>query len=82
MNQALGIFLIALTPAVGADLTHATVVVSASLTGPERKAVALLVDSVRERTRITWAVTEKSPAAGNPVVTVRQAPPYSTVRSL
>ena len=45
----------------------------AGLTGPERKAVSLLVDAVRERTRITWAVNETSPGAGKPVVSVRQA---------
>ena len=33
--------------AQAADLTHATVVAAASLTGPERKAAAMLVDAVR-----------------------------------
>ena len=47
--------------ALAADLTHATVVAPATLTGPERKAVSLLIDSVRERTRITWPVGRRIP---------------------
>ncbi|MCX6626342.1 MAG: hypothetical protein NTW28_01745 [Candidatus Solibacter sp.] len=77
MIKALALLLITMTPAVGADLTHATVVAPAGLTGPERKAVALLVDSVRERTRITWVVSEVSPGPGKPLVTIRQMAPGS-----
>jgi hypothetical protein len=57
--------------AQAADLTHATVVAPATLTGPERKAVAMLVDAVRERTRIMWAVAGADPASG-PVVRIRR----------
>jgi Glycosyl hydrolase family 20, domain 2 len=57
-----------------ADLTHATVVAPANLTGPERKAVSLLVDAVRERTRITWSVAATDPGPGAPVVRIAQAP--------
>jgi len=57
--------------AQAADLTHATVVAPASLSGPERKAVTMLVDAVRERTRITWAVAAADPSTG-PVVRVRR----------
>src|SRR5580765_2000469 len=57
--------------AQAADLTHATVVAPASLTEPERKAAAMLVDAVRERTRITWAVAGADPATG-PVVRIRR----------
>lgn len=56
-----------------ANLTHATVVAPASLTGPERKAVALLVDAVRERTRISWPVVSADPGPGKPVVRIYQA---------
>jgi hypothetical protein len=59
---------------LASDLTHTSVVAPPSLTGPERKAVALLVDSVRERTRITWTVAAANPGAGKAVVTVQQAP--------
>ena len=57
--------------AAAADFTHATVVTPANLSGPERKAVAMLVDSVRERTRITWPVATAIPTAG-PTVRIRR----------
>ena len=60
---------------LASDFTHTTVVAPPNLTGPERKAVALLIDSVRERTRIAWTVAAANPGAGKPVVTVQQAPP-------
>lgn len=60
-----------------ADLTHATVVAPSTLTSPERKAVALLVDAVRERSRLSWPVAATSPGAGKPVVTVHRAPANS-----
>src|SRR6266702_5042062 len=71
--KELGILLLMMAPALGADLSHATVVAGAELTGPERKAMGLLVDSVRERSRITWTVAAGNPGAGKAVVVVRQA---------
>ena len=62
-----------------ADLTRATVVAPTTLTGPERKAVALLVDAVRQRTRIAWPVAAMSPGAGKAVVTVRRASAATTL---
>jgi hypothetical protein len=56
-----------------ADLTHATVVAPSTLTGPERKAVTLLVDAVRERTRLSWPVVTADPGPGKPVVTISHA---------
>ena len=53
-----------------ADFTHATVVTPANLTGPERKAVGLLIDAVRERTRITWPVATAEPPAGTAAVRI------------
>jgi hypothetical protein len=55
------------------DLSRATVVVPANFGGPERKAVSMLVDAVRERTRITWAVAGADPGASQPVVLIRRA---------
>jgi hypothetical protein len=56
-----------------ANLTHATIVAPANLTGPERKAVALLVDAVRERSRIAWPVSDRDPWPGSPVIRILQA---------
>jgi hypothetical protein len=61
-------------PATAADLTHATVVAPSTLSGPERKAVALLTDAVRERTRLSWPVATSSPGVGKAVITVGRAP--------
>jgi hypothetical protein len=57
-----------------ADLTHASVVAPPSLTGPERKAVSLLVDAVRERTRLTWPIQATDPGTSGPIVRISQAP--------
>jgi hypothetical protein len=62
-----------------ADLTQATVVAPASLTGPEHKAVSLLVDAVKERTRITWPVASANPSPGTPIVRIVQAPAGSSL---
>jgi hypothetical protein len=74
VTRVLAILLAAVAPAIAADLTHATVVAPASLSAPERKAVSLLIDSVRERTRITWPSVATNPGAGQPVVTIQRAP--------
>jgi hypothetical protein len=74
VTRAFGFLLLAIAPAFSADLTQATVVAPANLSGPERKAVSLLVDSVRARTRITWPTADASAGAGKPVVTIRRAP--------
>ena len=68
-----------MAPAIASDLTHAIVVAPGDLSGPERKAVSLLIDSVRERTRITWTLAAANPGAGKAVVTVRRAPPGSAL---
>jgi hypothetical protein len=80
VTRRFAFLLLSIVPALAAsDLTHATVVAPADLTGPERKAVALLIDSVRERTRITWQTAAANPGAGKPVVTIRRAPAGSTL---
>jgi hypothetical protein len=68
------LFLAAAAACYAADLTHATVVAPAGLTGPERKAVSLLVDAVRERTRIAWPVMAADSGSSVPVVRIAQAP--------
>src|ERR1051325_2577433 len=56
-----------------ADLSRAKIVVPAGMTGPEQKAVALLVDAVGERSRLRWPVTTGTPPPGEPVVVIRRA---------
>ncbi|HYW45515.1 MAG TPA: glycoside hydrolase family 20 zincin-like fold domain-containing protein [Bryobacteraceae bacterium] len=76
MKPPLLLLLLAAASICGAaDLTHATVVTDARITGPERKAVALLIDAVEERTRLRWPVAAAVPQAAGPVVMVRRAPP-------
>ncbi len=69
--RRLALIWLAVSGAQAADLTHATVVAPVNLSGPERKAVAMLVDAVRERTRITWTVVNAEPASGA-VVRIRR----------
>ena len=59
-------------PAWSADFSRATVSVPSALTGPEQKAVALLVDAVQERSRLRWPVVAGAARAGEPVVVVRR----------
>ena len=79
MTRTFVVLFLFLAPAIASDLTHATVVAQGDLSGPERKAVSLLIDSVRERTRITWTLAAANPGAGKAVVTVRRAPPGSAL---
>ncbi len=52
------------------DLTQATVVVPPGLTGPEAKAVAMLVEEVRKRTRLLWPVVTGWPSGNGPLIVV------------
>lgn len=55
-----------------ADFSRATVVTPPGMSGPEQKAVALLVDAVRERTRLTWPVATATPGAGKAIVVIKR----------
>ena len=55
------------------DLTRAVVVTPPGLTGPERKALAVLVEEVDARTSIRWGVAEAWPTDGRPAVAVGPA---------
>jgi hypothetical protein len=57
-------------PAADLDLTRATVVTPAGQSGPEAKAVRMLVEEVEARSMVSWDRSEKWPAGGNPVVVV------------
>jgi len=52
------------------DLRRALVVCPPDLSGPERKAVALLIEEVEKRTRIAWPCASTWPTDGRPVVAV------------
>jgi len=52
------------------DLSRAVVVTPPALTGPERKAVELLVEDVARRFGIRWKVLLRWPAEPVPVVAV------------
>jgi len=56
-----------------ADFSRATVVTPPGMSSPEQKAVALLVDAVRERTRLTWPVVAANPQPGQTVVVIKRA---------
>lgn len=55
------------------DLTQAVVVSPASLSGPEKKAVALLREEVEKRTQVLWANPQAWPAENVPVIAVGPA---------
>ncbi|MHC5541253.1 regulatory protein RecX, partial [Singulisphaera rosea] len=60
------------------DLTDA-VVVSTAKSGPEKKAVSVLVEEVQKRTLVRWAVSESWPEGQRPVIAVG---PVSTLPKL
>ena len=55
------------------DLSRAVVVVPDGLSGPENKAVRLLVEEVRKRSRIGWDVIAPLADRGVPVIAVGPA---------
>ena len=58
---------------MGINLTDAVVVTPGDLSGPEQKTVAMLIDEVAKRTRITWRETHEWPANAAAVVAVGPA---------
>lgn len=61
------------------DLSKAVLVVPANLSGPETKAIGLLIGEVEKRTQIGWRMAAAWPADGTPVVAVG---PESTLDAL
>jgi hypothetical protein len=64
------------TPALAAeqlvDLTRAVVVTPAGLSGPEKKAVAMLADEMEKRTQLRWKQGETWPDESVPVIAIGQ----------
>jgi hypothetical protein len=65
------LFFLLATSAAALDLKNAVVVAPPSLTGPEKKAAAMLVDEIAKRTRIRLAVSE-SLSGARPAILVCQ----------
>jgi len=56
----------------GLDLSNASVVLAPEMSGPERKAVQMLIEEARKRSRISWAVSERGAESGHPLVYIGQ----------
>jgi hypothetical protein len=71
---SLALLLAAQAPAAAAavDLGRAVIVAPAQLTGPEKKALAMLADEVEKRTQIRWRHVESWPERGIAVIAVGQ----------
>src|SRR5437588_592184 len=67
-------------PALGfLDLRSATVIVPPNLTGPENRAIAMLVEEVEKRTQIRWPVHAGAYAGSGPVIAVGPLSALSSV---
>ena len=69
--RALTLILLCCNLSPAADFTRATISIPSTFTGPERKAVALLIDAVQERSRLHWPIATTAPHPGEPVVVIR-----------
>jgi hypothetical protein len=58
------------TAAPAVDLTKAVIVTPGGMSGPEKKAVAMLADEVEKRTQIRWKQADAWPAEAVPVIAV------------
>jgi len=56
--------------AVALDLTGAVIVTPSGLSGPQKKAVTMLVEEVEKRTRVQWQETNSWPTSNAPVIAV------------
>lgn len=66
-------------PALAYDLTRATVVTPAATTGPEQKAVAMLLEDTESRTLTRWPLTHTLPTTAQPTIVVGR---FAEVRAL
>ncbi len=67
------VLLLLAAPTQALDLRNAVVVAPGSLTGPEQKAAAMLVDEIAARTRIRLEVSERWSGSGPAVIVCREA---------
>src|SRR5437764_4713887 len=57
-------------PSAALDLSKAVVVVPSNMSGPERKAVTMLLEEVDKRTQIRWECAASWPVTPAPVILV------------
>ncbi len=55
------------------DLTRAVVVAPADFSGPENKAVQMLIEEVEKRTQLRWPRVTQSPNEGTPFISINRA---------
>src|SRR5262247_2391170 len=55
------------------DLTRAVVVVPADFSGPENKAVMMLIEEVEKRTQLRWPRVNQTPNEGAPFILINRA---------
>ncbi|HLK60996.1 MAG TPA: hypothetical protein VKU00_30810 [Chthonomonadaceae bacterium] len=61
------------------NLEKATVVTPPNLTGPENRAVTMLVEEVEKRTQIRWPVSHEMPSGPGPVIVVGPISAFSAL---
>ncbi len=55
------------------DLTRAVVVAPANISGPENKAVQMLIEEVEQRSQVRWARVDQAPSDGTPFISINRA---------
>ena len=55
------------------DLTRAVVVAPANFSGPENKAVQMLMEEVEKRSQVRWARVNQAPSDGTPFISINRA---------
>ena len=55
------------------DLTRAVVVAPANFSGPENKAVQMLIEEVEKRSHLRWARVNQAPNDGTPFISINRA---------
>ncbi len=64
------VLLAGVNQAIGLDFKNGVIVSPPDLSGPERKAITMLVEEVEKRTHVLWSVTNGWPSANIPVIAV------------
>ena len=54
------------------ELTRAVVVAPANFSGPENKAVQMLIEEVEQRTQLRWQVVNQAPNDGTPFISINR----------